>query len=321
MKTPLVSVIVPVYKVEPYLHKCVDSILAQTYTNLEIFLVDDGSPDNCGKICDEYAQKDNRIRVIHKKNGGLSDARNVAIDVATGEYITFVDSDDYVDTDYVDYLYQLVLQNQCQVAIVQSCFFYENTNPNKKRIAERIEVFSSIEAIKTMFYQKHIETSAWGKLYHKSLFETGIRYPRGILFEDNPVTFRLLYQSNQVVVSNKQLYFYLIRSDSIEGSLFNEVKIQSAVAVLKLMHNYPEITNLIVPAFKCKIISLTFHFILKMPIDSMRTKMLYRLIVENRKSVLFNHNARLKARLACLISYLGLSATQKIFRLIDTRKS
>lgn len=321
MEIPIVSVIIPVYKVEPYLHRCVDSILVQTYTNLEIFLVDDGSPDNCGMICDEYAQKDKRIKVIHKKNGGLSDARNVAIDIATGEYITFVDSDDYVDTGYVDYLYQLVLQNQCQVAIVQPCSFYENTKPNKKRITERIEVFSSMEAIKMMFYQKQIETSAWGKLYHKSLFETGIRYPKGLLFEDNPVTFRLLYQSNQVVVSNKQLYFYLIRPDSIEGSLFNETKIQSAVSVLKLMHNYPEITNLVIPAFKCKIISLTFHFILKMPVDNVITKMLYKSIVKKRKDVLLDHNARFKTRLACLISYLGLPVTQKIFRLIDTRKS
>ena len=108
METPLISIIVPVYKVEPYLHKCVDSILSQTYTHLEIFLVDDGSPDNCGKICDDFARKDKRIKVIHKKNGGLSDARNVAIDVAKGEYITFVDSDDFVTSDYVETLYHLV---------------------------------------------------------------------------------------------------------------------------------------------------------------------------------------------------------------------
>lgn len=320
MEAPLVSVIVPIYKVEPYLHRCVDSILSQTYINLEIILVDDGSPDNCGKICDEYAQKDNRVKVIHKKNGGLSDARNVAIDEATGEYITFVDSDDYIDICYVDYLYLIALQNQCQVAIVQPCSFYENTKPNKKQHIERIDVLSPLEAIKAMFYQKRIETSAWGKLYHRTLFETGIRYPKGLLFEDNPVTFRLLYHSNQVVVSNNQFYFYLIRSNSIERSSFDKTKIQSAVAILKLMHNYPEITNLVVPAFKCKIVSLTFHFILKMPIDDIATQMLYKLIVENRKAVLFNHNARFKARLACLVSYLGLPATQKIFRFIDKRK-
>ena len=107
MLQPLISVIVPCYNVEEYLPKCIESILNQTYRNLEILLVDDGSPDNCGRICDEYAAKDSRIRIIHKKNGGLSDARNAALDVMTGEYVTFIDSDDYVSDDYVEYLYKL----------------------------------------------------------------------------------------------------------------------------------------------------------------------------------------------------------------------
>lgn len=107
MLQPLISVIVPCYNVEEYLPKCIESILNQTYRNLEILLVDDGSPDNCGRICDEYAAKDSRIRIIHKKNGGLSDARNAALDVMTGEYVTFIDSDDYVSDDYVEYLYPL----------------------------------------------------------------------------------------------------------------------------------------------------------------------------------------------------------------------
>lgn len=102
MLQPLISVIVPCYNVEEYLPKCIESILNQTYRNLEILLVDDGSPDNCGRICDEYAAKDSRIRIIHKKNGGLSDARNAALDVMTGEYVTFIDSDDYVSDDYVE---------------------------------------------------------------------------------------------------------------------------------------------------------------------------------------------------------------------------
>lgn len=108
MLQPLISVIVPCYNVEEYLPKCIESILNQTYRNLEILLVDDGSPDNCGRICDEYAAKDSRIRIIHKKNGGLSDARNAALDVMTGEYVTFIDSDDYVSDDYVEYLYKII---------------------------------------------------------------------------------------------------------------------------------------------------------------------------------------------------------------------
>ena len=107
MDKDLISIIVPIYNVEKYIKKCIDSIINQTYTNLEIILVDDGSPDNCGKICDKYKEKDDRIKVIHKKNGGLSDARNAGIDIATGEYITFIDSDDYVAENYIEVLYNL----------------------------------------------------------------------------------------------------------------------------------------------------------------------------------------------------------------------
>lgn len=116
----LVSVIVPVYKVEKYLHRCIDSIINQTYKNLEIILVDDGSPDNCGKICDEYAEKDNRIKVIHKSNGGLSSARNAGLDVANGDYVYFVDSDDYIDTKLVEDNLNLAIEHDADMV----CFNY-----------------------------------------------------------------------------------------------------------------------------------------------------------------------------------------------------
>ena len=117
MKAELVSVVVPVYKVERYLDKCIGSIVKQTYTNLEIILVDDGSPDNCPQMCDEWAKKDARIRVIHKENGGLSDARNAALDICTGTYVVFVDSDDYVHPEYVSYLYEMIVQHNADLAV------------------------------------------------------------------------------------------------------------------------------------------------------------------------------------------------------------
>ena len=134
IKRPLISVIVPCYNVERYLKKCVDSILNQTYKNLEIWLVDDGSPDNCGKICDELLKKDDRIKVIHKENGGLSDARNVAIDQATGEWITFVDSDDYVAVDYVETLYNLV-ENMTVKYLWQCLVLFMKGRNHKSRAA------------------------------------------------------------------------------------------------------------------------------------------------------------------------------------------
>ena len=121
-ENPLISVIVPVYKVENYLDKCVESILVQTYKNLEILLVDDGSPDRCGEMCDEYAKADSRIKVVHKKNGGLSDARNVALDAMTGEYVAFVDSDDTIAKDYIEVLYGLIEKCQAQMSVVDFAF-------------------------------------------------------------------------------------------------------------------------------------------------------------------------------------------------------
>ena len=320
MEFPLISVIVPIYNVEQYLHKCVDSIIRQTYTKLEIILVDDGSLDNCSKICDQYALKDNRIKVIHKKNGGLSDARNVAINLAKGDYITFIDSDDYISSNYIMYLYQMAIKYNCQLSIVQPCVFTENSNPIYQPIKEHIKILTPIEAIESMFYQRDFETSAWGKLYHKSLFNNEIRYPKGLLFEDNPVTFRLLYQSNQIVISNQRLYFYLIRANSIEGSIYDKTKINSAVEIIKLMYQYPYITKLVKPAFKCKITSLAFHFVLKMPENSFETKELFRLIKSYRNAVIFNCNARLKTRLACILSYLGLNLTKTFFKFLDKRR-
>ena len=111
MNKEVISIVVPIYKVEKYIKKCIDSIIEQTYKNLEIILVDDGSPDGCAKICDEYAKKDKRIKAIHKENGGLSDARNVGIDISTGKYICFVDSDDYIENNYIELLYKCIVEN------------------------------------------------------------------------------------------------------------------------------------------------------------------------------------------------------------------
>ena len=126
----LISVVVPVYNVEKYIDKCINSIINQTYKNLEIILVDDGSPDNCGNICDEYAKKDNRIIVIHKENGGLSDARNTGIEVSKGKYITFIDSDDYISDNYVSFLYNLIIEYKADISIGKHYVLYENGEIN-----------------------------------------------------------------------------------------------------------------------------------------------------------------------------------------------
>lgn len=215
-----ISVIVPVYKVEPYLRCCIDSILAQTFTNFELILVDDGSPDNCGAICDEYAAKDKRITVIHQKNGGLSAARNAAIDWCFAnsktEWITFVDSDDAIVPSCLETMYRYAEKTSADTVIAQE---YDFSNDEEIRsITEEVKSVKTIPGKKASagVYQRMSGVSfyAWGKLYRKSLLQ-GMRYPVGKQFEDEDLTPKLLYKSMMVTVLDAHLYCYRMREDSI----------------------------------------------------------------------------------------------------------
>ena len=316
---PLISIIVPVYNVEMYLAKCVDSILAQTYTNLEIFLVNDGSSDCCGKLCDEYAKEDKRIKVIHKKNGGLSDARNVAIDVTTGEFITFIDSDDYVTDDYIMTLYSLIEKYECKVSIALYNTFVEGSKPKVVNRVYREDCQTNIKAIEEMFYQEKYDTASWAKLYHSSLFATGIRYPKGIVYEDLATTYLLIFQSDKVAFCNRRIYNYLLRRDSIEGSSFSSKKMDSALKVCELMESHLDILGKVMQAYQCRMMSFFFHLLLKMPDGYEQRNMLYKRIKAIRWSVLCNSRARKKARVASLLSYFGLGVVKGVFHLIDRR--
>lgn len=316
---PLISIIVPVYNVETYLAKCVDSILAQTYTNLEIFLVNDGSSDCCGKLCDEYAKEDKRIKVIHKKNGGLSDARNVAIDVTTGEFITFIDSDDYVTDDYIMTLYSLIEKYECKVSIALYNTFVEGSKPKVVNRVYREDCQTNIKAIEEMFYQEKYDTASWAKLYHSSLFATGIRYPKGIVYEDLATTYLLIFQSDKVAFCNRRIYNYLLRRDSIEGSSFSSKKMDSALKVCELMESHLDILGKVMQAYQCRMMSFFFHLLLKMPDGYEQRNMLYKRIKAIRWSVLCNSRARKKTRVASLLSYFGLGVVKGVFHLIDRR--
>ena len=322
MQQPLISIIVPCYNVEKYLPKCVESILAQTYKNLEIFLVDDGSPDRCGEICDKYATKDSRIKVIHKENGGLSDARNVAIDVAQGEYITFVDSDDYVAEDYVAVLYKLITENDCQMSVCWYRAFKEGTEPTTTVFNEQdVTVLGRDEALKSMFYQKTFDTAAWAKMYHRSLFEC-IRYPKGWLFEDLPTTYLLIKKCKKVAFSHYMSYYYLLRNGSIEGEPFNIKKYDSCVKIIsQLKHDKNEFPHNIQKALNCRMVSFLFHILLDVPLEqtAMRKNLLGE-IKQIRWSVLLDMKARKKARFACLFTLGGLGLVNQFASLGRSRK-
>ena len=211
---PTISVIVPVYKVEPYLRRCIDSILAQTFTDFELILIDDGSPDNCGKVCDEYAAMDNRIYVIHQKNGGLSAARNAGIDWvyanSDSRWLTFIDSDDWVHSEYLQRLYNAAVENDSAVSICG----YAETDGEEPEIKDD----GMVPQLWTPedFYVEHNVNAivAWGKLYRKGCFQT-IRYPVGKIHEDEYVTYRILFVEEKLAVVSAPLYFYYINTDGI----------------------------------------------------------------------------------------------------------
>jgi len=224
---PLISIVVPIYNVEDYLGRCVNSIISQTYKNLEILLVDDGSPDGCGRICDEYMRIDSRVKVIHKNNGGLSDARNVAIDIASGDYILCVDSDDYVHHAMVETLYLSLKKYKCDISIASHLDVtdqYKSDLSSKKE--NQTKVFNTQSGLETMLYQKGITTSAWGKLYKAELF-TDVRYPKGKLCEDLDTTYRLFAKSKKIVLNSAKLYFYLQRNNSIIKSSFKPARMDA----------------------------------------------------------------------------------------------
>jgi len=229
MPQPLVSIIVPIYKVEPYLRRCLNSIVNQTYTNLEIILVDDGSPDGCPQICDEYAAKDKRIVVIHKKNGGLSDARNAGLDICKGEYISFVDSDDWVADVYIEALLNSVSENNADMAIanfLRTNQFYKLSIPNYDEV--KAQILQPVQAVKKLWTTEEIIfVTAWAKLAKTSLYNN-IRFPKGLIHEDEYTSYKLLYESSKTVFLDIPLYCYFQREDSIMG----EAK-PSSIRVLK----------------------------------------------------------------------------------------
>lgn len=317
---PLISVIVPIYNVELWLPKCIDSLLVQTYKNIEIILSEDGSPDGCAKISDQYALKDTRIRVLHKLNGGLSDARNAAIDIARGEYLTFVDSDDFVTPDYVETLIMLCLKYNCNISVADWYIFPIGATPKIPKRSIKEIFFNKKDALEDMFNQRHFDVSACVKLYHRSLFEN-IRYPKGTLFEDLQTTFKLILASDTgVAYSNKQIYYYMFRPGSIEGSSFSEKKMDSAINVFDVMKSYEPELRFVNQALHSKLAAFCFHLVLKMPNGYSRGKVLFDYIKQVRFGVILNNKARFKTRLACLISYLGFGTTKKLFSLVDRRK-
>lgn len=216
-KTIKISVIIPIYKVEKYIDQCIESVINQTYDNLEIILIDDGSPDNCPRICDDYACKDERVIVIHKKNGGLASSRNVGLDVASGDLISFVDSDDWIDKEMFEEMVQIKEKNNASIVccegvhtdgkvLLEECFDCKDTGT----------ILSGKEAAKEILLDK-VGSQVVKGLYDKVCWDN-VRFPEGMLYEDIPTTFRAFEKASSIVYLNETFYKYRINPKSISGS-------------------------------------------------------------------------------------------------------
>lgn len=230
---PLVSVIVPVYNVEKYLNKCIDSILCQSYENIELILVDDGSPDACGNICDNYQKKDSRVIVIHKENGGLSSARNKGIEIAKGDFISFVDSDDYINPDMIRIMFEAIMRYEADIAFCNYIHVDENGNQvgiSELRIKEP-EVLCSETLLENISRGWTFGAIAWNKLYKRDIFKS-IRYPEGMISEDEFVAHRVLSEVKRAVILPDVLYFYTLRQGSITKSAYSMKQLGSIYALI-----------------------------------------------------------------------------------------
>lgn len=257
MNCPIISIIVPVYKVEKYLERCIESIISQTYTNLDIILVDDGSPDQCPKICDKYSDIDNRVSVIHKSNGGLSSARNVGIIKAKGRYISFVDSDDFIMNDMIEQLYTTLVSSNADISV---CLFGSNTKQMAQGIETLFEVFSSEEAIQEILLERKFHTSAWAKLYKIELFSE-IKFPEGLIYEDYGTIYKLFDKASVISFVNSIKYFYTDDSESITRSSFSKKDMDyftvSKDIVSFIESNYPDLLHAV--TFRDTSMAISFY--------------------------------------------------------------
>lgn len=318
VKNPLVSIILPIYNIEKYLTKCMESILGQSYINLEIIMVDDGSTDSCSRLCDDYKKADNRIVVFHKTNGGLSDARNYGIKRAKGEYITCVDPDDYVDIDYVQYLVELVSKYETKMSICQHRVIFDNGKV-KENGKPGDECLKTVKCLERMLYHDVIDTSAWAKLYHRSLFDT-VEYPKGKIFEDIGTTYALMMQCDEIAVGYESKYNYIFHNNSIVNSSFKTSKLDMLEMTDKMARDVCEVYPELNKAVKRRQVYARFSTLNQMlDVDEPEyiniRKDIIAFIFKNKNAIIGNKRCSRKDKLAIVILNLGFHLYRKSWKL------
>lgn len=321
MDCPLISIIIPVYNVEKYINNCMESVCRQTYQNLEIILVDDGAKDSSGNICDEWAKKDSRIVVIHKMNGGLSDARNVGIQAASGKYLMFIDSDDIVSELLVEHLYSGITEADAQISICDPVHLRPDEQPLYQH-AKKQKYYNAEDALCEMMYQTSFLFSAWGKLYRAELFND-ICFPVGLLFEDVAVMYKLFAKCEKIVYTDAKLYGYLHRENSITTAKFSK-RDCDILGICKKQVAFAE--NFSPKVYKA---AMTYQVVGALRVylnasnsDEFQEEIQFckKIIRQNIKNVLFNNRCRAKLRIALLLFCINENLMRRVYAHVDRWK-
>lgn len=315
---PLISVIIPVYNVESYLNRCLESVIKQIYHNLQIILIDDGSTDSSGNICDRYALLDSRILIIHTDNKGVAEARNTGLENANGHYVSFVDADDYINRYHFHNLYETLIDYNTDISVCGHYLVYEDgllIREMKQRFLrdDYVIKMDRIEALTNMLYKRLFITGVWGKLFKTDLL-TSLRFQPYRKNEDLPFLYRYISLCNDLVYTNIPTYYYFQRNDSLVHSPMFDTIPNTIHICQEIKNNVPlecrqaALSNLLTYCFYCYCAyPLCSHQFAE---DKLKIR---RIILSSRSKVLADKNAPLKVRGACLLSYIGLGLTHCIY--------
>lgn len=312
----LVSIIIPVYNVERYIKRCFQSVSAQTYKNLEIIIVDDGSTDSSGNLCDEFANSDKRALVIHKENGGLSSARNVGKSIAKGEYLTFLDSDDFLAKDFIEKALLLCKENSADISILNMAFIEESSNEEICwKDNEVTLILQPEEAIKESLYQKNFSCCAPGKLYKKTTLD-GIEFPLNKLSEDLAVCHLIFNKAKSIIFSNQIGYYYRQQQNSIMH-VFNSRRLDALLWTREIEAFctlfYPSILH----AAKCRSFNVAIHLALDLPSSKAENQtdycLIWKEVKRTRMSVITDSQCRFREKAAAFLSLFGLAVLKIVW--------
>lgn len=312
------SVIVPVYNVERFLGKAVESVLKQTYKNFEIILVDDGSTDSSGDLCDYYAKIDNRIRVIHKKNGGQGMARNIGLSVSVGRYVAFLDSDDFWHEKYLESLVCVIENENADMAVCQFEYIDESDiKIEHKRNTGKADIFSGTDAIKEMLYWKKFGVAPWAKLYKRELWE-GVRFAEDRIYEDLATTYKVVANAKKVVFIDSTYMFYRVRKGSDAHRPFEEKKMKMLDTASEILEYTEKFIPEVYCAAKSRMVATAFFLLFQIPKSNPDLKHFradcIKQIYKYRWEVVRDSDSRKKTRMAAGLSYFGIAAVELIYK-------